>query len=130
MTWLAVKQFLKKTWQFVVDQWLFFLALVIGVAGFLIGVMGNKNAKRVVDLQRKSEEEETEARSLAKEEAEEVLKKLDQDLMKLEESERKQIEKVREENKEEFEKEIIENRDKPLDDVAKELAAKYGLNKV
>ena len=130
MTFIAVKEFLKKATKFVVDQWLFFLALVIGFAGFLIGIVGNKNAKKVVDLQRKSEEEETEARSVAKQEAEEVLKKLDQDLMKLEESEREQIQKVREENKEEFEKEIIENRDKPLDDVAKELAAKYGLNKV
>ena len=130
MTWLAVKEFCKQAWKFVVDQWLFFVAAVIGIAGFIAGARGGKNTEKVLELQRKSEEEERQARTKAKEEAETVLKKLDEDLSKLKKEERKEIEKIREAKKEEFDQQVIDNRDKPLDEIAKELAEKYGLNKV
>ena len=61
MSWLAVKEFCKKTWKFVVDQWLFFVALVLGVVSFFLTSRGSK-ADEVLDVAKKAESEEREAR--------------------------------------------------------------------
>ena len=130
MSWIAAKAFFAKAWKFVVDQWLFFLAGVVGVAGLLLGSRDSSKAKEVLELKNKGEAEEREAQEKAKQETELILKKMDEDLSKLDVERREAIEKIREAKKEEFEQHVIENRDKSLDDIAAELAEKYGLNRV
>mgnify|MGYP003110061043 CR=1 FL=1 len=121
---------LKKAWKFCKDQWAFTLAFVIGVIGAIASMGGASRTKEVLDLKNKGEKEEREALKKAREETESILKKLDDDLSELEEEKREVVEMVREANKEEFEKQVIENRDKPLDEIADDLAKKYGLTKV
>jgi len=121
---------LKKVWKLIVDQWLFFFAALIGVAGFVIGNRDSSKVKEVLDLKNKGEAEEREAQEKARRETEAILKNLEADLVELDDEKREVIKKVRETNKEEFEKQVVENRDKSLDDIATELAEKYGLNKV
>ena len=130
MSWIAAKAFFAKAWKFVVDQWLFFLAGVVGVAGLLLGSRDSSKAKEVLELKNKGEAEEREAQEKAKQETELILKKMDEDLSKLDVERREAIEKIREAKKEEVEQHVIENRDKSLDDIAAELAEKYGLNRV
>ena len=130
MSWLAVKTFFKKAWKFIADQWLFFLATVVGVLGFIVGSRDSSKIKDVLDLKNKGEAEERAAREKSKEESEFILKKLDEDLQSLDEDQKELIERIKEENNEEFEKEILANREKSLDALASELAAKYGLHKV
>ena len=129
ITWLAIKEFSKKAWKFVVDQWLFFLATAIGVLGFIVGTRGNK-AKEVLDLRRQAEKEERTARQDAQERTEEVMRILNDKMDSLTEEQREAVGSIIREHGEDFEKEILENREKPLDDVVGELAAKYGLTKV
>ena len=73
LTWIAIKDFCKRAWKFVVDQWLFFLAAAVGIIGFFLGSKGD-NSKEVLDLRKKGEEEEREARKQAQERTEEVMK--------------------------------------------------------
>mgnify|MGYP003660173005 CR=1 FL=1 len=120
----------KKAWKLIVDQWLFFLAALVGIVGLVIGSRDNSKVKEVLDLKNKGEAEEREAQEKAREETEAILKKMDEDLADLDDEKRKAVEKVREDNKEEFEKQVVENRDKSLNDIAEELAKKHGLNKV
>ncbi len=129
LTWLAVKEFCKKAWKFVVDQWLFFLAAVIGVFGFIAGSRGNK-AKEVLDIRRQAEEEERTSRQSAQERTEEVMRILNEKMDSLSEEQKAAVGEIIREHGEDFEREILENRDKPLDHVVGELAAKYGLTKV
>ena len=42
MSWLAVKTFLKKAFGFIRDQWLFFVAAVVGIVTFILGTKNNK----------------------------------------------------------------------------------------
>ena len=106
------------------------MAGVVGVAGLLLGSRDSSKAKEVLELKNKGEAEEREAQEKAKQETELILKKMDEDLSKLDVERREAIEKIREAKKEEFEQHVIENRDKSLDDIAAELAEKYGLNRV
>tara|TARA_R100000152_G_scaffold17187_1_gene8723 strand:- start:515 stop:910 length:396 start_codon:yes stop_codon:yes gene_type:complete len=129
LTWLAVKEFCKKAWKFVVDQWLFFLAAAIGVFGFIAGSRGNK-AKEVLDIRRKAENEERTSRQDAQARTEEVMRILNEKMDSLSEEQRAAVGEIIKEHNEDFEKEILDNRDKPLDHVVGELAAKYGLTKV
>lgn len=128
MSWLAIKTFFKKAWKFVADQWLFFLTTVIGIIGFVLGSRDSSKIEEVLDLKNKGEAEEQAAQKRAKEDAEFILKKLDEELQTLDDEQREVVERLREEKKEEFEKEILDNREKPLDSLAADLAAKYGLH--
>ena len=129
MTFIAVKEFLKKATKFVVDQWLFFLAAVIGFVGFIIGFRGSsdKTATKILDASKEAESEEREAREEAQERSEEILKDLGTKMEEIASDEKEKVREIIEENKEEFKKEIIENKEKPLEDIAKDLADKYGL---
>ncbi len=129
LTWLAVKNFFKKAWKFVVDQWLFFLAAVLGVLGFIAGTRGN-NVKEVLDLRRQAEEDERAARQDARARTEEIMNLLNEKMSSLNDEQRDAVGKIIREHGEDFEKEILRNRDKPLDDVVNELAEKYGLDRV
>jgi len=129
MTWLAVKEFFKKAWKFVVDQWLFFVAAVLGIVGFILGARGSK-AKEVLEIRNKAEQEERESRRQAQSRTEEVMKILNDRMSELSEEEKATVGRLLQENAEEFENKIIENRGKPLSDVVNDLAAKHGLTKV
>tara|TARA_R100001015_G_C4540023_1_gene104274 strand:+ start:101 stop:526 length:426 start_codon:yes stop_codon:yes gene_type:complete len=129
VTWLAIKEFCKKAWKFVVDQWLFFLTAGIGILGFILGTRGD-NSKEVLDLRKQGEEEERTARKKAQERTEEVMKILSDEMSALDEKEKEAVGKLLKENAEEFEEKVIENRDKPLKEVVNDLASKYGLDKV
>tara|TARA_B100000287_G_scaffold435562_1_gene504510 strand:- start:1080 stop:1472 length:393 start_codon:yes stop_codon:yes gene_type:complete len=128
LTWVAVKEFSKKAWKFVVDQWLFFVAGVIGILGYIIGSRGS--GKEVLDLRKKAEEEERSARQDAQRRTEEALRILDERMSELNEEQRQAVGELMKRNSEELEQKIIENREKPLDKVVGELASKYGLSKV
>ena len=129
MTWLAVKEFFKKAWKFAVDQWLFFVAAVLGIVGFILGSRGSK-AKEVLEIRQKAEREEREARQQAQARTEEVMKILNDRMNELSEEEKSAVGKLLKENAEEFENKIIENRGKPLSDIVNDLASKHGLTKV
>ena len=129
MTWIAVKQFLKKAGQFIVDQWLFFLAGVVGVVGFFLGGRGSK-AKEVLDIRKEAEKEEREARTEAKKRTEETMKILNDKMEELNEAEKEAVGELLKDNAQEFEDKVLENKDKPLGHVVGELAAKYGLTKI
>ena len=128
LTWVAVKEFSKKAWKFVVDQWLFFVAGVIGILGYIIGSRGS--GKEGLDLRKKAEEEERSARQDAQRRTEEALRILDERMSELNEEQRQAVGELMKRNSEELEQKIIENREKPLDKVVGELASKYGLSKV
>lgn len=128
MTWIAVKEFLKKAGQFIVDQWLFFLAALIGVLGFFFGSRGSK-AKEVLELRKEAEEEERQARQEAQKRTEETMKILNDKMEDLNEEEKEVVGELLKENAQEFEDKVLENKDKPLNHVVGELAAKYGLTK-
>ena len=130
MTWLAVKQFLKKSWKFIKDQWLFFLTAVVGLLGFIFGSGRGKNAEDVLELRRKAEAEERSARLDEQVRREEMLEALRNRLNELGESEKAAAEKIIESHAEEFQRAVNENREKPLSDVVTDLATKYGLTKV
>ena len=127
-TWLAVKEFSKKAWKFVVDQWLFFVAAALGIVGFVLGLKGSK-AKEVLEIRNKAENEEREARKQAQERTEEVMKILNDKIDELDVAEREAVGEILKENAKELEDKVIENREKPLKDIVGELAAKYGLTK-
>lgn len=128
MTWIAVKQFLKKAGQFIVDQWLFFLAAVVGVVGFFLGTRGSK-AKEVLDLRKEAEKEERGARTEAKKRTEETMKILNNKMEELNEAEKEAVGDLLKDNAQEFEDKVLENKDKPLSHIVGELAAKHGLTK-
>jgi hypothetical protein len=128
LTWLAVKEFFKKAWKFVVDQWLFFVAGVIGILGYIIGSRGS--GQDVLDLRKKAEGEEREARQDAQQRTEEALRILSERMGELDEAQREAVGELMKKNSRELEQKIIENRGKPLDTVVSELATKYGLTKV
>lgn len=88
MSWLAVKEFCKKTWSFVVDQWLFFVALVLGVLGFFLGSRGSE-ASEVLDAAKKAEGEERDARQDAQDRTEQAYEILNEKLSDLTEQEKK-----------------------------------------
>ena len=129
LTWIAIKDFCKKAWKFVVDQWLFFLAAAVGILGFFLGSRGDKS-KEVLELRKKGEQEEREARKQAQERNEEVMRILNDNIKQLDEDEKEAVGQLLKENAEEFQEKIIENKDKPLKEVVNDLASKYGLNKV
>ena len=128
LTWVAIKEFSKKAWKFVVDQWLFFVAGVIGILGYIIGSRGS--GKEVLDLRKQAESEERSARQDAQRRTEEALRILDERMSELSDEQRRAVGELMKKNSEELEQKIIENREKPLDKVVGELASKYGLNKV
>ena len=130
MSWVAIKAFFKKAWKFIKDQWLFFLTGVVGVVGFVLGSRDSSKIKEVLDIQSKGEAEERAAEKKAREEAELIMKKLDEGLQNLDEEERAAIDQIRENNREEFEREVIENRDKSLEKIVSALVEKYGLQEV
>ena len=130
MKWLAVKTFFKKAWRFIADQWLFFLTTVVGIIGFVLGSRDSSKIEEVLDLKNKGEAEEQAAQRKAKEDAEFILKKLDEGLQSLDDEQREIVERLQKENKDEFEKEILDNREQPLSALAAELAAKHGLHNV
>lgn len=129
MSWIAAKQFIKKSWTFIKDQWLFFVAALVGVLGFLFGVRGTK-AKEVVDAQRKDEESQRLSRKREQERREQLMGKLGQRLEELKQEEREAVERIIETHSGEFERAVAENRGKPLSDVASDIASKYGLTKI
>jgi len=129
LTWIVIKDFCKKAWKFVVDQWLFFLAAAVGILGFFLGSRGDKS-KEVLELRKKGEQEEREARKQAQERNEEVMRILNDNIKQLDEDEKEAVGQLLKENAEEFQEKIIENKDKPLKEVVNDLASKYGLNKV
>lgn len=129
MTLIAVKEFLKKSWKFIVDQWLFFLAAAVGILGFFLGSKGDKS-KEVLELRQKAEAEERQAREQAQERTEEVMRILNDNMRELDEQEKDAVGQLLKDNAEEFEEKIIENKGKPLKEVVNDLATKYGLNKV
>ena len=129
ITWIAIKEFCKKAWKFIVDQWLFFVTAAVGIIGFIIGSRGD-NGEEVIKLQRDAEKAERTARKKAQERTEEVMKILDSEMQQLDEEEKEAVGELLKDNAEELEKKIIENRDKPLKEVVNELASKYGLHKV
>ena len=128
MTWIAVKEFFKKAGQFIVDQWLFFLTITVGIFSFILGSRGSK-AEEVVDLRKKAEEEEREARTEAKKRTEETMKILNDKMEELNEAEKEAVGELLKDNAQEFEDKVLENKEKPLNHIVGELAAKYGLTK-
>lgn len=129
ITWLTVKEFFKKAGKFIADQWLFFVAAVLGIVGFILGSRGDKS-KEVLELRQKAEEEERQSRVRAQERTEEVMRILNDNMAELDEKEKEAVGQLLKENAEEFEEKIIENKEKPLKEVVNDLASKYGLNKV
>ena len=130
MSWLAIKAFFKKAGKFIADQWLFFLTTLVGIVGFVLGSRDSSKVEAVLDLKNNGEAEEDAAQKKAKEDAEFILKKLDEGLQNLDDEQKEMIERLRKEKKEELEKEILDNRGKSLNALAAELAAKYGLHNV
>ncbi len=129
MTWIVIKQFVSKACKFVVDQWLFFVAAVIGVFGVFLGSRGSK-AKEVLEIRNKAEAEERESRKQANERTEQTMLILNEKMEDLNEEEKQAVGELLKNNTEEFEAKVIENRDKPLSHIVGELAAKHDLTKL
>ena len=129
ITWIAIKEFSKKAWKFIVDQWLFFLTAAVGIFAFVMGSRKDKSGE-VLELRKQAEKEEREIRKEAQERTEEVMKILNDSMSDLDEKEKEAVGKLLKDNAEEFEEKVIENRDKPLKQVVNDLASKYGLDKV
>ena len=72
ITWIAIKEFSKKAWKFIVDQWLFFLTAAVGIFAFVMGSRKDKSGE-VLELRKQAENEEREIRKEAQERTEEVV---------------------------------------------------------
>lgn len=121
---------LSRVWQFVKKQWLFFVTVVIGVLSLVFSLARNKNANKVMDLNRKAEDVERDARTENSQNIEDTLKDLSDKLIQNNQDKQEQAQKIIEENREELKKEIQQNKDKSVKQIADDFASKYGLNRV